>query len=304
MGKLSPSDLQLLEGIGTIDECLILLLMSVSGGKNWGEVYDRLKIISWLAAGMFVFYIIFVVFGVLNVVTGAFVDSMRLVSQRDQDFAIEEELKRVSEFQTDVTKIFECADADDSGTLSWEEFESHLSDERVKAYFKSLELDTSEARALFILLDVEENNEVVIDKFVDGCMRMRGDAKSIDVNMLLYENEKMLCKVSSFTEYAEEQFDNINRELEFILTTCTGNASQVDKPQKNVIARKNSKEWLSRRRQSVGIGILPSQALVEADRGSCKQRRSAKGSVGKAKSRLESAINMIACCDCDDPGQS
>ena len=60
-----------------------------------------------------------------------------------------------------------------------------MQDERVKAYFKSLDLDTSEARALFVLLDLEETDEVPIEKFIEGCMRMRGDAKSIDVNMMI-----------------------------------------------------------------------------------------------------------------------
>merc|ERR1712190_243749 len=45
-------------------------------------------------------------------------------------------------------------------------------------------------------------------------MRMRGDAKSIDVNMLLYENEKMLCKITNFTDYAEDKFESIEKNLQ------------------------------------------------------------------------------------------
>lgn len=222
-------DTGLMNTFDTVMNTMQLLFMCICGGVNWGEVYLDLDRVSWFVSIIFLVYIFFVMFGVLNVVTGAFVDSMRLVSQRDQDYAIEEELKCTNRFRTDVTKIFEEADADDSGTLCWEEFEAHLVDERVKAYFKSLELDTSEARALFVLLDVEETNEVPIEKFIDGCMKMRGDAKSIDVNMLLYENEKMLSKITSFTEYAEEQFDSLSEDIAAItgrpmsrLSACQG----------------------------------------------------------------------------------
>jgi len=198
---------------GTVHRCLISLFMTICGGKDWHELYTPLEEVSDLCGLAFLFYIFFVVFGVLNVVTGAFVDSMRQVSQKDHDAAIDGELLKAKAFTDDVTKIFEEADTDGSGTLSWEEFEAHLQDHRVTAYLQSLELDVSQARALFVLLDLDESDEVPIDKFIDGCMRMRGDAKSIDVNMLLYENEKILAKFTHFSDYCEEQFTRISQAL-------------------------------------------------------------------------------------------
>jgi hypothetical protein len=200
--------------------------MTICGGMDWQEVYSPLLEVSGPAAIVFLFYIFFVTFGVMNVVTGAFVDSMRLVSQRDSELVIEDEMNRAHMFKVDVTKIFEHADKDRSGTLCWEEFEEHLQDDRVKTYFKCIQLDISEARALFTLLDVDETNEVVIDKFIDGCMRMRGDAKSIDVNMLLYETEKMLSKVTAFQDYAEDQFTRILLSLGHLSTATRAGHGQ------------------------------------------------------------------------------
>merc|ERR1719183_3460105 len=96
---------------------------------------------SRLCGGLYIFYIFFVAFGVLNVVTGAFVDSMRLVSEKDRDTVVDAEMKKVEDFTKDVTKMFLDADTDESGTLSWEEFEGHLQDDRVKAFFQSLKID-------------------------------------------------------------------------------------------------------------------------------------------------------------------
>merc|ERR1719326_2776110 len=118
--------------------------MAISGGMDWHDVYRPLHEINETTGWVFLLYIFFVVFGVLNVVTGAFVDTMRLVSQRDNDLVIEQELKKEVDFKTEIKAIFEEADVDESGTLSWDEFESHLQNERVRAYFTSLELDLSE----------------------------------------------------------------------------------------------------------------------------------------------------------------
>jgi len=194
----------------TVGRSLANLFMAISGGRDWKELIIPLHGISFLCAIVFSLYIFFVVFGMLNIVTGAFVESLTVVSRRDYDVASEEELKKTLTFKKDVQTMFEDADADNSGTLSWEEFQEHLEDERIVAYFKSLNLDISQAKALYVLLDLEEQNEVPIDRFIEGCTRMRGDAKSIDVNMLLWGNEKLLGAVTSFIEYTESQFTEIH----------------------------------------------------------------------------------------------
>eukprot|EP00928_Gymnodinium_smaydae_P039690 TRINITY_DN27052_c3_g2_i1.p1 TRINITY_DN27052_c3_g2~~TRINITY_DN27052_c3_g2_i1.p1 ORF type:complete len:888 (-),score=173.99 TRINITY_DN27052_c3_g2_i1:134-2797(-) len=209
-----PQDDVLLDTFGTVFNSVVTLFSSICGGWNWIDLYIPLFYVNPFVGCAFIFYIFFVVFGVLNVVTGAFVDSMRLVSERDRDAVVEAELKKADKLRDTMEKIFMEADVDGSGLLSWEEFEAHLGDERVRAYFQTLEIDVSQAKALFLLLDIDESDEVPINRFVDGCMRMRGSATSIDVNMLLYENEKMLAKIHDFTEYAEDKFETIERKLD------------------------------------------------------------------------------------------
>jgi len=275
---------------GTVPDTAISLFSAISGGRDWASLFTPLLEMNMLCGLVFVCYIFFVVFGVLNVVTGAFVDSIRLVSQRDNDLVIEEELKKVNTFKTEITDIFESADSDESGTLSWDEFETHLQDERVRAYFASLELDISEAKALFRLLDVEETDEIPIDKFVQGCLRMRGDAKSIDVNMILYENEKMLLKLTQFTDHAEEQFEQIMYSLKAArshLNHIAGDQAKIEEKETQRTRQRNSKLWLEERRKSYGNmdQIAPSMP------GILTRRKSLGGG------RLEAALNVISACE-------
>jgi len=281
----------LITEFGSVLSIMVTLFMSISGGRDWREFYSPLLNMNTLAGVAFLIYIFFVVFGVLNVVTGAFVDSMRQVSQRDNDLVIEEELKKVNEFKSEIRLIFEEADVDGSGTLSWDEFESHLQDERVRAYFASLQLDIAEARALFVLLDVEETDEVPIEKFINGCLRMRGDAKSIDVNMILYENEKMLCKLTSFTDYAEEKFEGIEHGL------------RLARSQLNMMEHEHHSEEAIRtamdRRKSIAVprrSRVDGQYASEASRTRRRSTATARAPE-KASSRLDAALKCVETCE-------
>jgi len=71
--------------------------------------------------------------------------------------------------------------------ISPADLEAHLDDERAVAYFNALEVDCTEARSLFTLLDVDRSGVVNFDEFLHGCEKLKGDAKSIDIALLHYE---------------------------------------------------------------------------------------------------------------------
>merc|ERR1712151_274418 len=114
---------------------------------------------------------------------------------------------------SELKEIFNEADTDGSGSLTWEEFGYHLQDPRVQAYLATLELDVSEARGVFDMLDFKGVEEVSVEDFVAGCMKLKGHAKSIDVCTILYENRKLASQVEVFASYAEGQFERLEEVL-------------------------------------------------------------------------------------------
>mmetsp|Transcript_102133 Transcript_102133/g.324506 ORF Transcript_102133/g.324506 Transcript_102133/m.324506 type:complete len:691 (-) Transcript_102133:77-2149(-) len=191
---------------GTVPDALLSLFMGICGGIDWIELMEPLSRVSWAYGVMFLFYIFFMVFGVLNVVMASFVDSASQISRKDRELVTQNEMERQKQYAQNIRRFFHEADVDKTGTLSWEEFQQYLQNDKVQAYFQSFELDVTQARTLFKLLDLDESNDVGIDEFVEGCLRMKGTARSIDVNMLLYETEKMIDRQVEFMVYAEEQF--------------------------------------------------------------------------------------------------
>eukprot|EP00929_Paragymnodinium_shiwhaense_P009670 TRINITY_DN11392_c0_g1_i1.p1 TRINITY_DN11392_c0_g1~~TRINITY_DN11392_c0_g1_i1.p1 ORF type:complete len:891 (+),score=183.28 TRINITY_DN11392_c0_g1_i1:97-2769(+) len=203
----------LLEFYGSLLRCVLSLFMAISGGDDWRVLMKPLMEEHWSYGFLFVMYVFFMVFGILNVITSVFVETATEVARQDKESMVLTQIKRQEVYYKNVKTFFEQADEDRSGLLSWAEFEGHLQDERVQAYFRSLELDVTQARALFMLLDLDDSDEVSIDEFVDGCLRLKGEAKSIDVNMLLYENERMIGKHIEFMERTNAQLEALADSL-------------------------------------------------------------------------------------------
>merc|ERR1712113_788835 len=103
--------------------------------------------------------------------------------------------------------FFKEADRDKSGMLSLEEFRSTLKHAEVQAYFSALDLDVSQAELWFRLLDQDGSHLVSLDEFLAGCMRLRGQAKSIDVNMLLHASRRLFDRLNHLMEAIGESFE-------------------------------------------------------------------------------------------------
>jgi hypothetical protein len=178
--------------LGSFLKVMLTLFQSMTGGLDWAEVYDQLNLINGVHSFTFVVFIYFIVFLVMNVVTATVVDVTSGVSKRDHDLVVKEEMKRLREYTRDIKEFFKDADTDRSGQLSFEEFTMHLQDPQVKAYFNSLDLDTRQADILFHLLDRDESGEVGISEFLDGCLRLKGEARNLDMNLVIYQLEHIL----------------------------------------------------------------------------------------------------------------
>jgi hypothetical protein len=177
---------------GSLPKIMLTLFQSITNGRDWAEVYDELHQIHGNYSFIFVVFIYFMVFLVLNVVIGTVVDVTSGVSKRDRDNLVKGEMKQLKEYTHSIKQFFLRADSDSSGHLSLEEFTRHLEDPKVKAYFNTLDLDTRQADVLFTLLDQDETGEVGISEFLDGCLRLKGGATNLDMNLVLYQLDHLL----------------------------------------------------------------------------------------------------------------
>lgn len=181
---------------GTLDRSILSLYMAMSGGDDWGNFYSALVALPFHNRVLFVAFIGFAQITVLNIVTGVFVNSAMETDQNDKEIIIEEELQRKKEYLEAMGEIFLQMDEDETGKITYDEFVKVLDDEKVVAYFNVMKLDITDAEKVFHMLDVDEADEdadpgVDIMEFLDGCYRLQGESRALDMKIMQFEMEKI-----------------------------------------------------------------------------------------------------------------
>merc|ERR1711904_74965 len=158
-------------------------------------------------------FVMFCVFGLMNILRGLFVANAKEVSQVDRDLVIRSQLKDRKSFANQLKDCLRSIDTDDSGTISKHELLDNLSSADFYAYLKTLDVTVSDAQGVFKLLDVNGTGEVNIDEFVLSLMRFQGSARAVDVATLLYEGKRNEVRWNAYMDYIEEQFDVVKKRL-------------------------------------------------------------------------------------------
>jgi len=190
---------------GSLSASTVSLYMAMSGGEDWATILRTLDGLPWEYRMLFLMFITFAVLALLNVVTAVFVGTAMQQSQADRDLIVQEELEHKGDFVTLMQQVFDEIDTNSSGALSLDEFEKHIEDDKILAYLRTLEIDVSQVRTLFTLLDVDNTGEVDVDEFVGGCLRLRGGATSMDLAVLKYQVEWILRGVQALHRALEQQ---------------------------------------------------------------------------------------------------
>jgi len=58
---------------------------------------------------------------------------------------------------------------------------------------------------------------VSIDEFIQGCMRLKGNAKSMDMATMLYENKRNTMKFNQHIDSMDKRFNDVQWALDQLL---------------------------------------------------------------------------------------
>mmetsp|Transcript_14258 Transcript_14258/g.39343 ORF Transcript_14258/g.39343 Transcript_14258/m.39343 type:complete len:777 (+) Transcript_14258:19-2349(+) len=185
---------------GTLGRSLMSLFQSITGGIDWRELSDPLENEISPALGFFVaLYIAFVVLALMNVVTGVFVDSALKGAKKDQD----------NYMLSHIHQLFAKTDQRNTGMITWDDFKCQLHDATMEEFFRTIEVDVSEARGVFQLLDVNESGTIELDEFLNGCLGLHGPAKAIDVATLMYDTREISRHLAEHASIVESTLDRL-----------------------------------------------------------------------------------------------
>mmetsp|Transcript_68960 Transcript_68960/g.125831 ORF Transcript_68960/g.125831 Transcript_68960/m.125831 type:complete len:145 (+) Transcript_68960:1-435(+) len=100
---------------------------------------------------------------------------------------IQEEQFKIDAFVKQMLELFSEMDILRVGYFTWQTFNAAMREESVQACFAAHELEPTHCHLLFDLLDDNGNGEVSILEFVMGMLRLKGEAKCLDVRVLQRE---------------------------------------------------------------------------------------------------------------------
>lgn len=214
---------------GTLDRSILSLFQSITGGKDWDDMLHPLVThISPIFAIIFSMYIAFVVIAMLNVITGVFVESALKSAKADNEMLMIGNMR----------EVFLQADSGMKGAMSWMDFKSQLDKPLMQGYFKAIDVDISEAAGLFRLLDLDNSGSIDSEEFLSGCLRLKGGAKALDVNLLLHE-------VKRFSDSYREHARRVEKQLQVLRSAGTKPTDRGSSANAHHDARTSSGDALS-----------------------------------------------------------
>lgn len=182
--KLQVED-QLRRYFGSVPASMLFLFAAISDGISWTNMSTPLFQAGWVWLALFIGYIALVIFAVLNVVTGVFCQNAIESASLDQEMVIEAQLKSKKMYTDQVRTLFNLMDEGNCGELTAHVFEEYINEPQVAAYFRALDMDLNNAWKLFTLLDPDGSGTIDLNEFVEGCLKLRGPATRLDMEMVL-----------------------------------------------------------------------------------------------------------------------
>jgi len=189
---------------GTLPKALLTLFQAITSGISWRECVNPLiDHISPVMGLIFSGYIAFAILALMNVVTGVFVESAMQNSKNDEQMTMVAKLR----------EVFSSTDIDGSGLITYDEFNAALGDPGMEHIFAALDLDLSEARSLFRLLDTDRSGSVEVEDFVAGMLRLRGMASAMDMAIMIYESSRFQKRVKAHMHKVEHRLRWIQHNM-------------------------------------------------------------------------------------------
>merc|ERR1712050_446223 len=114
------------------------------------------------------------------------------LAQPDRDTRALEQRKDLVMQKAELRSMCMALDLDKSGTLSTDELISSFSTSKMKAYLATMDLDIRDVELFVgIISTFTDGNQIEIDAFVDSCMKLKGNASTLDMSVLLFNQRTM-----------------------------------------------------------------------------------------------------------------
>eukprot|EP00927_Polykrikos_kofoidii_P050633 TRINITY_DN44523_c0_g1_i1.p1 TRINITY_DN44523_c0_g1~~TRINITY_DN44523_c0_g1_i1.p1 ORF type:complete len:680 (+),score=120.60 TRINITY_DN44523_c0_g1_i1:75-2042(+) len=185
------------ENFGSLAATMMTLFQSSTSGLIWGEAMESLGVYAAGTVPVFCVYVGFVGFAMVNVITGMFVKQSMEVAMDAQDDAMVSQINALYGQGVDSFTYEEYMTAMKSSEMGW--------------LFKAMNVDPSECGVLFRLLDENGDGKLDYEEFVNGALRLRGPAKSLELALFTKETASVSRWTTSKLKNVESKLAQVAR---------------------------------------------------------------------------------------------
>jgi len=185
----------LLEEFGSVQAAMLALFRTCTGGDDWVYFYRIIMMTGAPYACIFVFFIAFSHIAILNILTAIFVNNAMELARPDADTLAYEHRKKEFEAYEELQQLSESVTDQESGLISPERFAYELKFGRLGARLAVLGIAVSDAdnflELLSFTMESAQGCGIRPADFVEGCMRLRGQATGINIQGIQQETRKI-----------------------------------------------------------------------------------------------------------------
>eukprot|EP00450_Noctiluca_scintillans_P031594 CAMPEP_0194552494 /NCGR_PEP_ID=MMETSP0253-20130528/96756_1 /TAXON_ID=2966 /ORGANISM="Noctiluca scintillans" /LENGTH=301 /DNA_ID=CAMNT_0039399965 /DNA_START=39 /DNA_END=945 /DNA_ORIENTATION=- len=159
----------------------------------------------------------------MNIITGIFVNDALELTKADHDIMVQARVAQTTQNLVHLQKLFTSMDKDWSDTITFSELEEGLRRDSVRVEFSKVGIEVPDADAFFCLLDTDGSNQLEIDEFVMGCLRLRGTANAVAYESAMQRMEVMLKTSMSVQGDMKRRL----KKIESLISNLDGTPSKV-----------------------------------------------------------------------------
>jgi voltage-gated sodium channel len=190
---------------GSVQDAMIGLFMSTTGGNDWSRYYEVLVPVGTFTSFTYLFFVAFSQIALMNILTGIFVENAMSLAVPDRQAMFSEETKKYMNQLEELEAIVKKLDTENDGFITHDEFRRGMTDsgrESLLTYLGAQGVHSADAEHFYKLLSLAHSTpKVEIAAFVGGCMKLRGDAQSLDLQALIFEMKVVHKKINAiYTE--------------------------------------------------------------------------------------------------------
>jgi hypothetical protein len=203
-GAVLTSEEKLFKMFGSVGDTMLTLMGTSTGGDGWPVLYAVLEPTGWANQAFLLFFVSFSQVAILNIILGIFVDNAMKAMEVSKEEAAFDHQDQEDEIRENIEELCHEANGHRGPLISRYEFMKAInSHPTMRAYLSSVGLKLGDVMEFFNTLSTTKDQgtiEVDIEKFVTGCMNMKGTASGYDIKLLHSLVEDLVEDVAEIRE--------------------------------------------------------------------------------------------------------